>query len=72
MMEECWNWVPTARPHAVDILSLLETASNDWISPTSEVIASLSLGRPTGRNHSMTGLADTIPDAVPGTIGVVL
>ena len=72
LMEKCWDRVPSIRPHVADILVLFENASRNWVSPTSEVITSLNLGRPTSRNHFMTESVDTMPETVFGTIGVVL
>ena len=69
LMEKCWDRVPSTRPHATDILALLETASRDWVSPASELIASLSLGRPTSQNYHIADLADTMLETVLGTTG---
>ena len=41
----CWDGDPTARPHITDILSSFEAASCRWVSPTSEAIVNLGLGR---------------------------
>lgn len=69
LIEKCWNQVPNVRPHATDILTLLETASCDWVSPASEAITSLSFGRPTSQNYYIAELTDTILDTVFGTTG---
>lgn len=62
LMEGCWDLNPSVRPHIADILKLFETASCGWVSPTSEAIAGLGLGRPTGQNSPMTESADTISE----------
>ena len=57
-----WDQDPSAWPHSIGILTLLETASRGWVSPTSEAIASLNLGRPASKNHPTPVSADTISD----------
>ena len=68
-MEECWDQVPSARPHAADISALLETASRRWVSPTSEAIAKLNLGHPTNQNPPMAELVDPALETGFGTTG---
>ena len=67
LVEKCWDRVPSARPHTADILVLLETASRGWVSPTSEAITGLGLGRPASKNHSTPESADTMSEIVFGT-----
>ena len=69
LIEKCWDRIPSIRPHATDILALLDTASRGWVSPASELIAGLSLGRPTSQNHHIAELADTMLDTVLKTTG---
>lgn len=69
LMEKCWNQVPSARPHAADILVLLEAASHDWVSPTSGVIENLSLSWPISQNSPVTESAGTMSETAFGTIG---
>lgn len=69
LMEKCWDWAPSTRPHAVDVLVLLETASRDWVSPASEAIANLSLGCPINQHSSTTESADTMPETMFVTSG---
>lgn len=69
LIEKCWDSIPSARPHAADILVLLETGSRDWVSPGPEAVANLSLGRATCKNPPTAKSADTMSDAVFGTIG---
>ena len=69
LVEKCWSWVSSARPRVADTLVLLETASRDWVSPAPEAIANLSTGWPTNQNSSAAESADTMSEAVFGTIG---
>lgn len=68
LMEKCWDQALTTRPRAAEILVLLETASRDWVPPSSEAIASLGPHRPTSQNYFMTEPIDTMSEAL-ATIG---
>lgn len=68
-MEKCWDQAPSIRPRATDILVLLETASRDWVPPSSEAIASLSPRHPTNQNYSMMEPTDTMSETLPAAIG---
>ena len=68
-MGKCWDRTPSTRPHAVDVLVHLETASRDWVSPASEAIANLSLGCPINQHFSTTGSVDTMPETMFVTNG---
>ena len=69
LMEKCWDLDPSVRPHISDILALFETTSRRWISPTSEAIIELELGRPTSRSTPDTESTDMTPDGVFVTTG---
>lgn len=69
LMEKCWDPIPSARPHAADILVLLETDSCDWVSLGPEAVANLSLGRSTCKNPPTAESADTMSYVVFGTMG---
>ena len=69
LMEKCWDRAPSTRPHAVDVLVLLETVSRDWVSPASEAIANLSLGCPINQHSPTTESIDTMPESIFVTNG---
>ena len=47
LIEQCWDADPRRRPQIATILVQFEAASRDWVSPTLEEIANLSLDLPT-------------------------
>jgi len=70
LTEKCWDQAPSTRPHIVEILFFLETAADNWVSPTSEEVAGLAFSPPTSQNSSTPESTDTMESATtPGPIG---
>ena len=67
--ENCWDRVPSIRPHIADILVLFEIVFRGWVSPTSEAITMLTLDRPTSQSTPTIESADTMSGAVFSTVG---
>jgi len=68
-MEECWDHVPSVRPHIADVLTLFEMASRSWVSPTPEAVANLDLNRQTIQNSPMTEPVGLMSETEFGTTG---
>ena len=67
LTEKCWHKDPSIRPHVADILAFFDKTSRGWVSPTSEAIANLGLGRLANQNSPAKKSIDAVSETAHGT-----